>query len=94
VWHPASKGAALPARDAPQRRGVSLDRTMIHLRGGWKEVKVGSFFDFAAKGERAKEEYQVRAFDTTYCMWLGSVEQFAPCNGPRPNGDRRMRRKK
>jgi hypothetical protein len=51
---------------------------MIHLRGGWKEVKVGSFFDFAAKGERAEEEYQVRAFDTTYCMWLGSVEQFAP----------------
>jgi len=81
VWQPPSQGAVLPARDPPQRRGVSLDGTMIQLREGWKEVKVGSFFDFAANGERAEsteEEYQVRAFDTTYCTWLGSVEQFAP----------------
>lgn len=83
AWQPPAAGAVpLPPGDAPRRRGVSLDGAMIHLRReGWKEVKVGSFFDFEAGKVRkgsAEGEYQARTFDTTYSVWLGSVDEFGP----------------
>lgn len=82
AWQPPAKGAVpLPPRDAPRRRGVSLDGTMIHTRVGWKEVKLASFFGFQARGEwelGAEGEYRARTFDSTYCTWLGSVDQFGP----------------
>ena len=82
AWQPPAKGAVpLPPRDAPRRRGVSLDGTMIHTRVGWKEVKVASFFGFQARGKwelGAEGEYRARTFDSTYCTWLGSVDQFGP----------------
>lgn len=82
AWKPPAKGTvSLPPGDAPQRRGVSLDGTMIHTREGWKETKVASFFGFEAGAERegsAEGEYQARAYDSTYCTWLGSVDQFGP----------------
>ena len=81
-WEPPTKGVVVrPPRDVPERRGVSLDGTMIHTREGWKEVKVGSVFAYEAQEkpeESKKGEYEVRASDITYCSWLGSVDEFGP----------------
>lgn len=43
----------LPGCDHEQRKGVSMDGRMVHIRGeGWKEFKVGAVFDVEMQMER------------------------------------------
>jgi hypothetical protein len=70
-------------QDHDQRKGMSLDGGMVHLRGeGWKEFKAGTVFDVAV-GEVMDPTLgdvveQVQAVKLAYVAVLGSAEQFAP----------------
>jgi hypothetical protein len=71
------------ARDTPQRKGVSMDGGMIHIRGdGWKEFKVGTVFDIVQHWERDPHTHELvqrpHASQMAYTSVLGSVQDFAP----------------
>ncbi|MBX3082594.1 MAG: hypothetical protein KF716_13235 [Anaerolineae bacterium] len=72
--------------DAPhdhrQRKGVSMDGGMVHVRGeGWKEMKVGAVYDVATQPERDPITTDVmdmpHAVNLTYTAVLGEVPAFA-----------------
>jgi len=71
-----------PWEDHYQRKGVSMDGGMVHIRDeGWKEVKVGTVFDIVMKPERDPltgewAEY-ARADCMTYAAVLGGVDDFS-----------------
>ena len=92
AWQPPAKGAVpLPPRDAPQRRGVSLDGTMLHTREGWKEVKVGSFLalkqEESGKGVQRENTRREHSTPPTVHGW-GVWISLARCNGLGRNGVR------
>lgn len=64
----------------PAQRAVSVDGTMIHIRQqGWKEVKIGTVFDFTTELDaQAPEGYQVKAESISYCGHVGSAAEFEP----------------
>ena len=64
-----------------QRMGVSMDGTMVNIRGeGWKELKVGCFFEVNQKAlfDAETKEWvdQACAKNTTYVSHLGGPEKF------------------
>lgn len=72
-----------PGHDHRQRKGVSLDGGMVHIRGeGWKEFKAGAVYDLELKPERDAHtgEWTERggAANTRYVAVLGDVECFSP----------------
>jgi hypothetical protein len=72
-----------PWEDHQQRKGVSLDGGMVHIREeGWKEFKVGSVYDMVMKPERDPltgdwDEWP-RAERIQYAAILGGVAEFSP----------------
>lgn len=73
----------LPWVDHGQRKGVSMDGGMVHIRQeGWKEFKVGATFDLTACIEPDPVSGDLtpmaRAANMHYCAVLGSVDEFAP----------------
>lgn len=71
-----------PWEDHDQRKGVSIDGGMVHIREeGWKEVKVGTAFDIVMKPERdpVTEEWAsyAGADQMTYTAVLGGVDAFS-----------------
>jgi hypothetical protein len=76
-------GVVLPVADHAQRKGVSMDGGMIHIRGeGWKEFKVGTAFDVETRWQpepiTSEQVALARATRTRYSAVLGSVDEFAP----------------
>lgn len=74
---------APPGRDHRQRKSVSIDGGMVHIRGeGWKEMKVGAIGDVVEKceqeGQEAEAEAGVKVVDVGYAAVLGSPEAFGP----------------
>lgn len=72
-----------PGQDHKQRKGVSMDGGMVHIRDeGWKEFKAGVVFDVEMRLERdlQTEDLVQRAHATrqAYTAVLGSADQFAP----------------
>jgi hypothetical protein len=72
-----------PGHDHHQRKGVSLDGGMVHIRDeGWKEVKAGAVYDLALKPERDAHTGEwverVGAANTRYVAVLGDVDSFSP----------------
>jgi len=72
-----------PGQDHAQRKGVSMDGGMVHIRGeGWKEMKVGTVFDVEQRLERDPTTRdlveQPHGVNMTYTAVLGSAKQFAP----------------
>jgi len=69
--------------DHRQRKGVSLDGGMVHIREeGWKEFKAGAIYDLVYKPTRDAQTGQwaerVGAANTRYVAVLGDVEHFSP----------------
>jgi len=69
--------------DHDQRKGVSLDGGMVHVRGeGWREVKVGAVFDVEVEraGHAPAEtvEEMPHSRNIHYTAVLGSKEAFTP----------------
>jgi len=69
--------------DHRQRKGVSMDGGMVHLREeGWKEFKVGVVFDVEQRLERdpvtREEVEQAHGVNMAYTAVVGSVDEFAP----------------
>jgi len=72
-----------PWCDHKQRKGVSMDGGMVHIRGeGWKEFKVGTVFDIELRKERDPRTRDLvempHGIHMAYTAVLGSVDQFAP----------------
>lgn len=72
-----------PGCDHQQRKGVSMDGGMVHIRDeGWKEFKVGTVFDIALRLERNERTRDLvempHGINMTYTAVLGSVDAFAP----------------
>jgi len=72
-----------PGQDHHERKGVSMDGGMTHIRGeGWKEFKVGTVFDVEQRWERDPHTLELverpHASDIDYCAVLGQVREFAP----------------
>lgn len=72
-----------PGCDHGQRKGVSMDGGMVHIRGeGWKEFKVGTVFDVDLRLERDRRTHdlveQPHGIHMSYTAVLGSVKEFAP----------------
>lgn len=71
-----------PWEDHTQRKGVSMDGGMVHIREeGWKEIKVGTVFDIVMKPEHDPltgewAEY-ARADQISYAAVLGGVDDFS-----------------
>lgn len=68
--------------DHPQRKGVSVDGGMVHIRGeGWKEFKAGTVYDIVTKPMRdtltGEWVERVGAANLRYTAVLGGVEPFA-----------------
>ena len=66
---------------AEQRKGVSMDGTMVHIRGeGWKELKVGCSFDIAVlptlRRERQEWQETAHAVNNQYVAYLGGPQVF------------------
>lgn len=64
-----------------QRIGVSMDGTMVHIRGeGWKELKVGCSFDIEVHPTWNKESQEwedlAHAVNNRYVAHLGGPEMF------------------
>lgn len=64
-----------------QRMGVSMDGSMIHIRGeGWKEIKIGCVFELGKASmvdEQTQEEVEVgSATHNTYSAHLGEPGTF------------------
>jgi len=73
-------GAASAAGCTATARGVFGWDDAAHTRG-LERGEVRELLGFEAGRERegsAEGEYQARTFDTTYCAWLGSMDQFGP----------------
>jgi hypothetical protein len=71
-----------PGQDHRQRKGVSLDGGMVHIRGeGWKEFKAGTVYDIVPKLVRdaiaGEWLEQVGATNLYYVAVLGGVEPFS-----------------
>jgi hypothetical protein len=71
------------AHDHHQRKGVSMDGGMLHVRGeGWKEFKVGTVFNVLQHLERDPHSHELverpHAAHIGYTAVLGSVQEFAP----------------
>jgi len=63
--------------DHDQRKGVSMDGGMIHIRQeGWKEMKVGLVSGLQHEWEREKPRTRLVHLD--YTAVIGTVETFAP----------------
>lgn len=74
-------GAA--AEDHQQRKGISMDGGMVHIRDeGWKELKAGAVFDIDLRLERDPRTHELSDYahgiNVTYTAVLGTVQQFAP----------------
>jgi hypothetical protein len=72
-----------PGCDHQQRKGVSMDGGMVHIRDeGWKEIKVGAVFDIAMRLERDAQTHDLvqrpHGTNMAYTAVLGSVHEFAP----------------
>jgi hypothetical protein len=72
-----------PCCDHQQRKGVSRDGGMVHIREeGWKEFKVGTVFDVELREERDPRTRDLvempHGIHMAYTAVLGSVDQFAP----------------
>lgn len=72
-----------PGCDHGQRKGVSMDGGMVHVRGeGWKEFKVGTIFDVELRRERDPRTRDLiempHGIHMAYTAVLGSVHKFAP----------------
>jgi hypothetical protein len=72
-----------PGCDHGQRKGVSMDGGMVHIRGeGWKEFKVGTIFDVELRRERDPRTRDLiempHGIHMAYTAVLGSVHKFAP----------------
>lgn len=72
-----------PGADHDQRKGVSMDGGMVHIRGeGWKEFKVGAIYDVVQDDEpdpvTGEEVEQAQAVNIVCTGVLGSVDQFGP----------------
>ena len=72
-----------PGSDHRQRKGVSMDGGMAHIRGeGWKEFKVGTVFDVELRLERDADTLDLvkrpHAVNMAYTAVLGTADEFAP----------------
>jgi hypothetical protein len=72
-----------PGQDHRQRKGVSMDGGMVHIRGeGWKEMKVGTVFDIEMRLERDPQTHELvqrpHSAHSAYTAVLGSADEFAP----------------
>jgi len=72
-----------PGCDHHQRKGVSMDGGMVHIRGeGWKEFKVGTVFDIDLRLERDPQTHDLvqrpHGINMAYTAVLGSVYEFGP----------------
>ena len=72
-----------PGCDHGQRKGVSMDGGMVHIREeGWKEFKVGTVFDIDLRLERDPRTRDLvkmpHGVHMAYTAVLGSVDEFAP----------------
>lgn len=68
--------------DHRQRKGISMDGGMVHVRGeGWKEMKVGTVYDVEARLERDPMTDELidmpHGVNIAYTAVLGDVPQFA-----------------
>jgi hypothetical protein len=80
---PERVGLPLTPHAQPQRKGVSMDGGMVHIRGeGWKEFKVGTVFDIQRRWEREPQTGELaerpHAAQIASTATLGSVNAFAP----------------
>jgi hypothetical protein len=71
-----------PWEDHYQRKGVSMDGGMVHIREeGWKEIKVGTAFDIVMKPQRdlitGEWADHACADRMSYTAVLGGVDDFA-----------------
>jgi len=76
-------GKDIPTRETrhEQRKGVSMDGTMIYIRGEeWKELKVGCLFDVVKRPildpQTGEWHEQGQAANSTYVAHLGGPEDF------------------
>ena len=72
-----------PGCDHKKRKGVSMDGGMVNIREeGWKEMKVGTFFDIDLRLERDPETGDLverpHGSHIAYTAVLGAVDEFAP----------------
>ena len=72
-----------PGCDHRQRKGVSMDGGMAHIRGeGWKEFKVGTVFDVELRLERDAHTLELvkrpHAVNMAYTAVLGKADELAP----------------
>jgi hypothetical protein len=72
-----------PGCDHHQRKGVSMDGGMVHIRGeGWKEFKVGTVFDIDLRLERDPQTRDLvqrpHGVNMAYTAVLGSACEFGP----------------
>lgn len=82
--HVSLERVKLPAvgHDHPQRKGISLDGGMVHIRGeGWKEFKAGTVYDIVVKPMRDAQTGEwvekVGAANAQHVAVLGGVEPFS-----------------
>jgi hypothetical protein len=96
AWSMPERGSVVKGETRLKKKmGVALDGVYIHLlKEGWKEVKIGAFFEIkplsesekmrrlkhAGRPSQAGDEIRdmVRAEAISYCAVLGSVEEFEP----------------
>jgi hypothetical protein len=72
-----------PGCDHGQRKGVSMDGGMVHIREeGWREFKVGTVFNIDLRLERDARTRDLvempHGIDMAYTAVLGSVHEFGP----------------
>jgi hypothetical protein len=72
-----------PGQDHKQRKGVSMDGGMVHIRGeGWKEFKVGTVFDVELRLERDPRTRDLvecaHGVHMAYTAVLGSAHALHP----------------
>ena len=60
----------------PERLYISADGTKIHLREGWREVKVAAIYE-TEEVSQADGEVNIRAVDITYVVSFEDAETFA-----------------
>jgi len=71
-----------PGCDHQQRKGVSMDGGMVHIRQeGWKEFKVGTVFDIELRKERDLHTHELvpraHGIQMAYTAVLGSAATFS-----------------
>lgn len=82
--HVRPERVTLPAagHDHAQRKGISMDGGMVHIRGeGWKEFKAGTVYDIVVKPTRdpltGEWAEKVGATHLHHVATLGGVEAFS-----------------